>query len=365
MRSVHLTMRTFIVLIALSVVPLASAQKTARPTAPAKAPAVAPAKAPAAAPTSAVATVIDWETLRPEGEEFSVQMPKGSTFESGKEPYHKMELNTRMYIANSTAGPVFAVVSLSGIKSNPALYTEMQRINSYVDAFKTLFPPKIRKGAVVKLSLVGDKTLHGHAGREYRMSVGDLSGTAQTFATRKRFYSIVYLNTKKEDAIQEQFLSSFELPEKSMEVAATAAPGQATVATPEAAPAKKAADGGGANAEQPANANGDTKPLAHGITDEKRAPIHAGVLNGKAISLPKPDYPAEARTAGVDGVVVIQVTVDEQGNVVDARAVSGPKILQEVSVNAALQAKFSPTLLQGEAVKVTGVLVYNFGKPLS
>jgi hypothetical protein len=51
--------------------------------------------------------------------------------------------------------------------------------------------------------------------------------------------------------------------------------------------------------------------------------------------------------------------------VVDARAVSGPKILQEASVNAALQAKFSPMLLQGEAVKVTGVLVYNFGKPLS
>src|SRR6266480_7235722 len=94
--------------------------------------------------SSAQSTIApDWETLRPEGEEFSVLMPKGSTFESGKEPYHKMELNTRMYISARPVGPVFAVVSLSGIKSNPALYTEMQRINSYVDAFKTLFPPKI------------------------------------------------------------------------------------------------------------------------------------------------------------------------------------------------------------------------------
>ena len=86
------------------------------------------------------------------------------------------------------------------------------------------------------------------------------------------------------------------------------------------------------------------------------------MLNGKAISLPKPDYPADARSAGVDGVVVIQVTVDEQGNVTEARAVSGPKILQEPSVNAAFQAKFSPTLLEGAPVKVTGVIVYNFGR---
>ena len=168
----------------------------------------------------------DWETLRPDGEEFSVLMPKGSTAEASKEPYHKMELNTRTYISKGQTGPVFAVVSLSGIKSNPALYTEMQRMNSYVDAFKTLFSPKIRKDAVAKLTLVGEKTLQGNPGREYRVTLGDLSGTAQVFATRKRFYSIVFLDTRKNDAIQEQFLSSFELPEKttSPTTASTQAP---------------------------------------------------------------------------------------------------------------------------------------------
>src|SRR6185436_16235497 len=108
----------------------------------------------------------EWETLRPEGEEFTVQMPKGSTMESAKEPYHKMELNSRFYISNPQGGPVFAVVSLSGIKSNPAMYTEMQRINSYVDAFKTLFPPRItpktaKIAAPVKLVIVGEKALQG------------------------------------------------------------------------------------------------------------------------------------------------------------------------------------------------------------
>jgi TonB family protein len=311
----------------------------------------------------------DWETLRPEGEEFSVLMPKGSTFETSKEPYHKMELNTRTYLSNGKPGPVFAVVSLSGIKSNPALYTEMQRINSYVDAFKTFLAPKIRKDAIAKLTLVGEKTLQGNPGREYRMTIGDLTGTAQVFATRKRFYSIVYLNTvstKKADPVQEEFLSSFILPEKGVDVSVTATPETANVAsegpvTADAAQTKRAEADAAKRAE-----NEDAKPEEPQRGGPgKRAPISAGVLNGKALSLPRPDYPADAKAAGAEGVVVIQVTVDEQGNVTEARAVSGPRMLQEASINAALQAKFSPTLLQGEAVKVTGVIVYNFGRPQS
>jgi protein TonB len=274
-----------------------------------------------------------------------------------------MELNTRMYIFSRPPGPVFAVVSLSGIKSNPALYTEMQRINSYVDAFKNLFSAKVRKDVIAKLTLVREKPLQGNPGREYRMTISDLTGTAQVFATRKRFYAIVYLNTKKDDAIQEQFLSSFVLPEKSAESPATAA-SQTTEAPPAAQSANATAE---APTAKPQDENTETKPEDpnHTAGAGKRRPISGGVLNGKAISLPKPDYPADARAAGVDGVVVIQVTVDEQGNVAEARAVSGPVQLQQASINAALQAKFSPTLLMGEPVKVTGVIVYNFGRPQS
>lgn len=308
------------------------------------------------------ATTVDWETLRPEGEEFSVLMPKGSTFESSKEPYHKMELNTRMYVFSRPAGPVFAIVSLSGIKSNPALYTEMQRINSYVDAFKNLFAPKVRKDAVAKLTLVGEKTLQGNRGREYRMTVADLTGTAHVFATRKRFYALVYLNSKKDDPTQEQFLSSFVLPEKFAEKTPTTA-AKSTEAPP---PANSPAAAEAPVTKPQANENADPKPedpdqVAAGTA--KRRPISGGVLNGKALSLPKPEHPAGA--AGIEGVVVVQVTIDEQGNVAEARAVSGPVQLQQVSVNAALGAKFSPTLLMGEPVKVTGVIIYNFGRPQS
>ncbi len=310
---------------------------------------------------SAPANILDWETLRPEGEEFSVLMPKGSTFESSKEPYHKMELNTRMYISSRPTGPVFAVVSLSGIKSNPALYTEMQRINSYVDAFKILFAPKVRKDAVAKLTLVGEKTLQGNPGREYRLTIGDLAGTAHVFATKKRFYSIVYLNTKKDEAIQEQFLSSFVLPEK-VEVPPERAVSEAARPNASAAEAQPAKPG--------ANDDADTRkdePSGAAMTAEPRvrAPISGGVLNGKAISLPAPEYPVMARQAKASGAVTVQVTVDENGAVISAHAVSGHPLLQAAAVVAARQARFSPTLLMGEPVKVTGIIVYNFGEPLN
>lgn len=309
------------------------------------------------------AQAIDWETLKPESEEFSIQMPKGSTAETGKEPYHKMELNTRFYVSQTPNGPVFAVASFSGIKSNPALYTEMQRFNSYVDAFKTLFPARLKgKPAPVKLTLTGAKNLYGHAGREYRMSIGEASGTVQAFVTRRRFYAVVYLNPKKDDAVKDEFLSSFVLPERMDQPTTTAKSPAAAEPTGET---QIAGDANGR--ENPANANPkpvENKPAEQEGGDARKGKsVAGGVLNGKAISLPKPDAPAEARTAGVAGAVAVQVTVDEVGNVSEAKAVSGHPLLQPVSVNAALQAKFAPTSLMGEPVKVTGVLIFNFPKP--
>jgi TonB family protein len=95
-------------------------------------------------------------------------------------------------------------------------------------------------------------------------------------------------------------------------------------------------------------------PSANGII------ISGGVLNGKAVSKPEPAYPATARAVHATGVVTVQVTVDEKGDVVSAKAVSGHPLLQAAAVAAARQAKFSPTRLSGQPVKVTGVLTYNF-----
>jgi len=90
------------------------------------------------------------------------------------------------------------------------------------------------------------------------------------------------------------------------------------------------------------------------------APISGGVLNGKAVSLPSPVFPAIAKAAHASGAVTVEITIDETGNVVAARAVSGHPLLQSAAVDAARQASFKPTRLSGEPVRVSGVLVYNF-----
>ena len=317
---------------------------------------------------------IEWEILRPDGQDFSVQMPKGSTAQSGKELYHKFELNTNTYISEVKNGPIFAVVSLSGIKSNPAMYTETERLNSYVDAFKNLFPPRLRgKGAVAKLTLVGEKVLLGNPGREYRLTVrtpqpgnaagvgvSELSGTARVVATRKRFYAVVFLDNKKNDEAQEQFFTSFLIPERITPTATVAAqpPTQQQVEANNETTGTPSTDA--AAAETPVTvsggeANGGPRP-------RKRGPISGGVLNGKAISLPQPDYPAAAKAAGATGTVVVRIIIDEQGNVISAQAVSGPALLHQPSINAALQARFAPTLLVGEPVQVTGIITYTFAR---
>ncbi len=88
--------------------------------------------------------------------------------------------------------------------------------------------------------------------------------------------------------------------------------------------------------------------------------VSGGVLNGKAISKPAPPYPAIARAAKASGTVTVQITVDEEGKVIAASAVSGHPLLRASAVSAARQARFSPTLLGGQPVRVAGVITYNF-----
>ena len=88
--------------------------------------------------------------------------------------------------------------------------------------------------------------------------------------------------------------------------------------------------------------------------------VQGGVLDGKAVSKPAPPYPPIAKAARASGTVAVRVLVDESGKVVSASAVTGHPLLQQAAVAAARQARFSPTLKDGEPVKVQGILTYNF-----
>ena len=89
-------------------------------------------------------------------------------------------------------------------------------------------------------------------------------------------------------------------------------------------------------------------------------PIEGGILNSKAIELPAPIYPAEAKKLHASGQVQVKVLVDETGRVMNADAVFGPQSLWLAAINAARKARFAPMLIEGTAVKVSGILTYDF-----
>ncbi len=88
--------------------------------------------------------------------------------------------------------------------------------------------------------------------------------------------------------------------------------------------------------------------------------VSGGVLQGTAMELGKPKYPAAAKAVKAGGQVAVQVLIDVTGNVHSAAAISGHPLLRQSAEIAACGSRFLPTLLDGKPVKVSGVINYNF-----
>jgi TonB family protein len=88
--------------------------------------------------------------------------------------------------------------------------------------------------------------------------------------------------------------------------------------------------------------------------------ITQGVVNGKAVHLETPAYPAIARSAHASGKVSVAVIIDFDGSVAAAQVVDGHPLLRAAAIKAARESKFTPTLLEGKPVMVLGVIIYNF-----
>lgn len=84
------------------------------------------------------------------------------------------------------------------------------------------------------------------------------------------------------------------------------------------------------------------------------------LLNSNATYLGKPNYPKAAKAAKAAGVIFVQITIDEKGKVESAQSISGHSLLRAAAAEAAKNSKFKPTIVAGNPVKVTGLLVYNF-----
>lgn len=88
--------------------------------------------------------------------------------------------------------------------------------------------------------------------------------------------------------------------------------------------------------------------------------IAGGIIEGKALKMVPPEYPSIAKSVHAAGAVQVQVTYSEEGKVIEAEALSGHPLLRDAAVAAAKQWLFRPTEINGQRVKVTGILTFNF-----
>ena len=109
-------------------------------------------------------------------------------------------------------------------------------------------------------------------------------------------------------------------------------------------------EGKSPTSDESANANSSNNDL----TVEVKDPVATGDLEGRAIDLTKPTYPAIGRAARASGLVVLQVTVDESGGVISASGIVGHPLLRAACVAAAMQSRFQA------GGKVSGTIRYQF-----
>jgi len=88
--------------------------------------------------------------------------------------------------------------------------------------------------------------------------------------------------------------------------------------------------------------------------------VSSGVINGLAISQPKPIYPPIARAAHVSGAVVLQAVISKTGTIEKLTVVSGPQMLQSAALQAVQNWRYKPYLLNGEPTEVDTQITVNF-----
>jgi TonB family protein len=101
------------------------------------------------------------------------------------------------------------------------------------------------------------------------------------------------------------------------------------------------------------------------IADRPKPEVEIGrnsdaLLCGKAVSLPTPAYPANAKAQHIFGAVSVNVVIDEKGRVIWARVMDGPPLLQDAAAKAACRARYTPIKISNRAVKANGIITYNF-----
>jgi TonB family protein len=277
-----------------------------------------------------------WQKIAPAGEEFTVMMPKPVRRVNRFVPLQvSPEMSFPMYDAY---GDRVRYVVISLHKEEPQLPV-FENLDSLSRGFQLAV---LGRGQGQNNFVDQERALElgGHRGRQYRLRMAGYDGMARLYETERHFYILMAIVTQESGSSTDRFFDSFTLGKKNMDA-------ESTNILPE-------------TVRRDLSLSLPQNPWPIFMGAGSGVPVSGGVLNSKAIKLPAPSYPQEAQLAGATGVVAVQIVVNEQGKVETAKALSGHPLLQSVAVMAALKAEFKPLLVNGQPVKVGGVLIYNF-----
>ncbi|HEX6185225.1 MAG TPA: energy transducer TonB [Pyrinomonadaceae bacterium] len=298
-----------------------------------------------------------WLRLAPEDEEFAVHMPEPNFRIRRELPFGKGVTLKPASFEIAHRGVLFSVLSFS--KSEPGASKSLDEfVKGFGHALST-------GGARADLRSAGEVKLDGRAGRQFALKTGDGEGAARVFETEQHFYVVMTYGNAEAATASKHFHDSFSLDRADAERVPLNETAQAlTSPVKSPSPLWPVAGSSGSIGVMVGNRDvGDRDigaPSGPPVDLRGKTVISGGVLNGKVISKPPPVYPPIAKAARAQGTVTVQILVDEEGYVIAAHAVSGHPLLQQAAVFAARQVRFSPTLLMGQPVKVSGVITYNF-----
>ncbi len=295
-----------------------------------------------------------WATFVAPMGNFSVMMP-------GEPTYVKREVqgplgsnsNYTYMLRTSVGNFLVIIVELPVTPKNP------RHIKSVLDASFT----SVRENKNQKIWIERDLKIAGHDGLEALIEDGDQMLMDRVFITRNVVYHLILVvsratmfknstpssnpsdRTEFYQTLATKFFDSFKLtPVITTVIGGPIGSGSGTVTTGE----------------------GEVDRMLRDMRERNRASseksiiVSGGVLNGKALSKPVPEYPKVAVAARADGVVEVHILIDEEGKVIGAQARSGHPLLQAAAVKAAREARFGQTLLSGKPVFVTGLVTYKF-----
>lgn len=297
-----------------------------------------------------------WKRLAPQDEEFVVLMPEPHYRIRREMPFGRGVTLRPASFEVASRGTLFSVLSFA--RSDASV---PRTLPAFVEGFRKALSGNSDK-APASLTFERGLTLDGRAGRQFRLKAGDAEGTARVFETPRHFYVVMALKSAGGDEMVTHFNNSFSLDKSRPPRVSERQTLEALSQTIQAPPPLWPVAGGQTVTigDRDAAAPGGRSDANRAGAGARPKVVSGGVLNGKILEHVAPTYPAIAKAARAQGTVVVQILVDEEGYIISASAVSGHPLLQQSAVSAVRQWRFTPTLLEGRPVKVSGVVTVNF-----